>query len=77
MLAFLVLYIILYYKYVYITGHNIIYYIEHVIVISCYEHDIQVITQDRGEVEVAGDDLDIMRVIRDITNFYSMQMIFN
>ena len=43
------------------------------IVISRYEHDIQVIAQDRGEAEVTGDDLDIMRVNRDITNFYPMQ----
>ena len=43
------------------------------IVISRYEHDIQVIAQDQGEAEVTGDDLDIMRVNRDITNFYPMQ----
>ena len=48
----------------------------YVIVISRYEHDIQVIAQDRGEAEVAGDDLDIMRVNRDITNFYPMQIDF-
>ena len=42
---------------------------KYVIIISRYEHDIQVIAQDRGKAEVAGDDLDIMRVNRDITNF--------
>ena len=36
-----------------------------VIVISRYEHDIQVIAQDRG-----GNKLNIMRMNRDITNFY-------
>ena len=32
--------------------------------------------QDRGEAEVAGDNLDIMQVNRDITNFYPMQIHF-
>ena len=49
----------------------------YVIVISRYEHDIQVIAQDQGETEVVGDDLDIMRVNRDITNFYPMQIDIN
>ena len=48
----------------------------YVIVKSRYKHDIQVIAQDLGEVEVAGDDLDIMRVNWDITNFYLMQIDF-
>ena len=52
--------------------HTLVY----VIVISRYEHDIQVIAQDRGEAEVAGDDLDIMRVNRDTTNLYPMQVDF-
>ena len=51
-------------------------YVIYVIVISWYKRDIQVIAQDRGEAEVAGDDLDIMRVNRDITNFYPVQIDF-
>ena len=47
-----------------------------VTVISRYEHDIQVIAQDRGKAEIVRDDLDIMRVNRDITNFYPMQIDF-
>ena len=46
------------------------------IIISWYECDIQVIAQDRGEANVAGDDLDIMRVSGDITNFYSMEIVY-
>ena len=34
-------------------------------------------TQDWGEAEVAGDGLDIKRVNRDITNFYSIQIDFS
>ena len=41
-----------------------------------HEHDIQLIAHDRGKAEVVGDDLDIMRVNRDITNFYPMQIDF-
>ena len=55
-------------------GIYIYIYVIIIIVISRYEHDIQVIAQDRGEAEVMGDDLDIMRVNRDITNFYPMQI---
>ena len=41
--------------------HSIIYiYNYYVIATSRYEHDIQVITQDRGKAKVAGDDQDIM-----------------
>ena len=48
----------------------------YVIVISWYEHDIQVIAQDRGEAEVVGNDLDIVQVNRDITNFFLTQIDF-
>ena len=47
-------------------------------VISWYNHDIQVIyiARDRGEAEVAGDDLDIMQVNQDTPNLYPMQIDF-
>ena len=48
----------------------------YVIVISRYEHNIQVIAQVRGKAKVAGDDLDSMQVNQDITNFYPMQIGF-
>ena len=51
-------------------------YVIYVIVKSRYEHDIQVIVQDRGKADVACDDLDIMQVNWDITNFYPMQIDF-
>ena len=45
-------------------------------IVSQYKHDIEVIAHDRVEVEVVGDYLDIMRVNRDITDFYPMQIDF-
>ena len=52
-----------------------IYIYIYVIVVSRYEHDIQVIiAQDRGKAEIAGDDLDIMRMNGHITNFYPMEI---
>ena len=46
------------------------------IVISWYEHDIQVIGRDQGKAEVVSDDLDIMRGNWDTTNFYPIQIDF-
>ena len=62
--------------FIWTSGCNSLSMYVYVIAISRYEHDIQVIAQDRGEAEVTGDDLDIMRVNRDITNFYPMQIDF-
>ena len=36
----------------------------------------QVIAQDRGKAKVTGDDLDIIQVNQDTTNFYPMQIDF-
>ena len=62
--------------YIYIYIYMCVCVCGYVIVISWYEHDIQVIAQDRGEAEVVGNDLDIVQVNRDITNFFLTQIDF-